>query len=42
MPKGETPSDDIGIGGMPNYPKTFVRLMLAPFTLRVSKKKLKR
>ena len=32
MPKGERPSDEIGIGGMPNYPQTFVGLMLAPFT----------
>ncbi len=32
LPKGEQPSDDIGIGGMPNYPQTFVGLMLAPFT----------
>ena len=32
LPKGEQPSDDIGIGGMPNYPKSFVGLMLAPFT----------
>lgn len=38
MPKGETPSDDIGIGGMPNYPKTFVGLMLAPFTYGSIKK----
>ena len=32
LPKGETPSDEIGIGGMPNYPQTFIGLMLAPFT----------
>nr|MBX2816610.1 sterol desaturase family protein [Saprospiraceae bacterium] len=32
LPKGKTPSDEIGIGGMPNYPQTFVGLMLAPFT----------
>lgn len=32
LPKGERPSDEIGIGGMPNYPQTFVGLMLAPFT----------
>lgn len=38
MPKGEQPSDDIGIGGMPNYPKTFVGLMLAPFTYGSIKK----
>ncbi len=38
LPKGETPSDDIGIGGMPNYPQTFVGLMLAPFTYSHIKK----
>lgn len=32
LPKGQQPSDDIGINGMPNYPKTFVGLMLAPFS----------
>lgn len=32
LPKGEQPSDDIGVNGMPNYPKTFAGLMLAPFT----------
>lgn len=32
LPKGKTPSDEIGIGGMPNFPNTFVGLMLAPFT----------
>ena len=31
LPKGEQPGDDIGIADMPNYPKTFVGLMLAPF-----------
>ena len=38
LPKGETPSDNIGIGGMPNYPQTFVGLMLAPFTYGKIKK----
>ncbi|MFK7814008.1 MAG: sterol desaturase family protein [Maribacter sp.] len=38
MPKGEKPSDDIGINGMPNYPKTFIGLMLAPFTYGSIKK----
>lgn len=38
LPKGEQPSDDIGIGGMPNYPQTFVGLMLAPFTYGSIKK----
>ncbi len=32
LPKGETPGDDIGINNMPNYPKTFLGLMMAPFT----------
>jgi sterol desaturase/sphingolipid hydroxylase (fatty acid hydroxylase superfamily) len=32
LPKGKKPSDDIGLAGMPNYPKSFVGLMLAPFT----------
>ena len=31
LPKGEQPSDDIGIADMPNYPQTFVGLMFAPF-----------
>jgi ornithine lipid hydroxylase len=32
MPKGQQPSDEIGIEELPNYPKSFVGLMLAPFT----------
>ncbi|MFY0688737.1 MAG: sterol desaturase family protein [Cyclobacteriaceae bacterium] len=32
LPKGEQPSDDIGLEEMPNYPQNFVGLMLAPFT----------
>ena len=31
LPKGQQPSDDIGIGGMVNYPRSFAGLMLAPF-----------
>ncbi len=31
MPRGQTPSDDIGIGDMPNFPKSYAGLMLAPF-----------
>lgn len=31
LPKGQQPSDDIGIADMPNYPQTFVGLMMAPF-----------
>jgi len=38
LPKGKTPGDDIGINGMPNYPKTFLGLMLAPFTYGKIKK----
>jgi sterol desaturase/sphingolipid hydroxylase (fatty acid hydroxylase superfamily) len=38
LPKGETPGDDIGINGMPNYPKTFVGLMMAPFMYSKIKK----
>ncbi|MEM6631983.1 MAG: sterol desaturase family protein [Bacteroidota bacterium] len=38
LPKGEQPSDDIGINGMPNYPQTFIGLMLAPFTYGKLKK----
>ncbi len=34
LPKGKQPSDDIGIGDMPNYPRSFVGLMLAPFNHR--------
>jgi len=38
LPKGQTPSDEIGVSGMPNYPKTFVGLMMAPFTYGKIKK----
>jgi hypothetical protein len=41
LPKGETPSDDIGINGMPNFPKTFMGLMMAPFTYGRIKQKAK-
>jgi len=30
-PKGETPSDEIGISKVPNYPMTWIGLMIAPF-----------
>lgn len=30
-PKGERPSDTIGIGSAPNYPQTMAGLMIAPF-----------
>jgi len=42
LPKGEQPSDDIGIANMPNYPQTFVGLMLAPFTYGRIKKEAER
>jgi ornithine lipid hydroxylase len=42
MPKGEKPSDDIGIDGMPNYPKTFIGLMFAPFVFGSIKKEAAR
>lgn len=32
LPKGKQPSDVIGLAKMPNYPQTWVGLMLAPFT----------
>jgi sterol desaturase/sphingolipid hydroxylase (fatty acid hydroxylase superfamily) len=32
LPAGQEPSDDIGIGGLENYPKSWAGLMLAPFT----------
>ena len=38
LPKGEEPSDEIGIEEMPNYPKDFLGLMLAPFTYGKLKK----
>jgi sterol desaturase/sphingolipid hydroxylase (fatty acid hydroxylase superfamily) len=31
LPKGQRPSEDIGIGDVINYPRSFVGLMLAPF-----------
>ncbi len=31
MPKGQKPSDDIGIGSSPNYPQTWFGILLAPF-----------
>jgi ornithine lipid hydroxylase len=42
LPKGEEPSDDIGIEELPNYPKSFVGLMFAPFIYgRLKKEALK-
>jgi len=31
LPKGEQPSDDIGLGDVVDYPRSFAGLMLAPF-----------
>jgi len=31
LPRGQRPSDDIGIGDLPDYPQTWLGLMLAPF-----------
>ena len=31
MPKGKQPSDEIGIGDMPNYPQSLLGLSIAPF-----------
>lgn len=38
LPKGQQPSDDIGIEEMPNYPKSFFGLLFAPFTYGQLKK----
>jgi len=38
LPKGQQPGDDIGIGDLPNYPKSFMGLMFAPFTYNRIKK----
>jgi ornithine lipid hydroxylase len=31
LPKGQRPSDDIGVGGIPDFPQSWLGLMLAPF-----------
>jgi sterol desaturase/sphingolipid hydroxylase (fatty acid hydroxylase superfamily) len=31
LPKGRKPSDDIGVGGIPDFPQSWFGLMLAPF-----------
>ena len=31
LPKGKQPSDDIGVGGIPDFPQTLLGLTLAPF-----------
>jgi ornithine lipid hydroxylase len=38
LPKGKTPSDDIGLADLPNYPQHWVGLMLAPFRFRTIKR----
>lgn len=32
LPKGKQPSDDVGLADLPDYPQTWLGLMLAPFT----------
>lgn len=38
MPKGQQPSDDIGVADMPDFPQTWAGLMLVPFTYGKFKK----
>lgn len=38
LPKGQEPSDEIGIEEMPHYPKNFLGIMMAPFTYGKLKK----
>jgi ornithine lipid hydroxylase len=38
LPKGQEPSDEIGIEELPNYPKDYLGIMLAPFTYSKIKK----
>lgn len=35
LPRGQRPSDDIGIGALPDYPQSWLGLMLAPFDNRL-------
>lgn len=35
LPRGGRPSDDIGIVGIPDYPQSWLGLMLAPFRIRL-------
>lgn len=37
LPKGQQPSDDIGISDTPNYPQNWIGLLLAPFRYRAIK-----
>ena len=38
LPKGKQPSEDIGVGDMPNYPQNWIGLMLAPFNYKKIRK----
>jgi sterol desaturase/sphingolipid hydroxylase (fatty acid hydroxylase superfamily) len=38
LPKGKQPSDDIGVGDMPNYPQNWIGLMMVPFNYNRIKK----
>ena len=38
LPKGKQPSEDIGVGDMPNYPQNWIGLMLVPFNYKKIKK----
>ena len=42
LPKGKQPSDDIGLGDLPNYPQTWIGLMLAPLKYGNIKKEAKK
>lgn len=35
LPKGREPSDDIGVGHMPDFPQNVIGLTLAPFRIRM-------
>ncbi len=39
LPKGKQPSDDIGLGDVEEYPRSFAGLMLAPFNHHLFKKR---
>jgi len=38
LPRGQRPSEDIGVGGIPDYPQSWLGLMLAPFNSRLWRK----
>lgn len=39
LPKGRRPTEDIGVGGMPDYPQTWTGLMMAPFRIEMWREK---